>query len=72
MQLIIGYTPMKITSLMLKYVAQKLPPTKLPTGLGHNCVRAPSTFKAGFPRHSVQGRGLCTLSAHHLKSTRGF
>lgn len=62
MQLIIGYTPMKITSLMLKYVAQKQPPTKVPTGLEPNCVRAPSTFKAGLPRRSGQGRGPRTVS----------
>lgn len=71
MQLIIGYTPMKIKSLMLKYVAQKQPSTKVPTVLEHNCARASGTLKAGFPRHSGRGRGLCALPAH-LKSTSGF
>ena len=65
MQLIIGYIPMKIKSLVLKYVAQKQPPTKIPTDL-NTTVQEPRVHpKQVFP--DTVGRGedsvLCSTSS---------
>lgn len=64
MQLIISYTPMKIKSLVLKYVAQTPPPTKVPTDLNTTMQEPRVHSKQVFP--DTGGRGEDSVHCQHI------